>query len=65
MSTPPNTERLKELMHVHRLSCKDVAEILNRSVSTVEEWRCTNSRTISANNLKLLELTLRLRGACA
>lgn len=65
MSTPPNTKLLKELMSQHRLSCKDVAELLDRSVSTVEEWRCASSRTISDSHLALLQLRLAARGARA
>lgn len=65
MSTPPNTKRLKELMSRHNLTCKDVAGMLNRSVSTVMEWRCANSRVISDNHLELLELKISVRGAAA
>lgn len=61
MTTPANTQRLKELMSQHNLTPKDVAELLGRSVQTVWEWRCANNTTISDNNLELLELKLAAR----
>lgn len=65
MSSPENTQRLKELMSQHNLSCKDVAEMLNRSVQSVHEWRCQNSRIISDNHLELLRLKLASRRVSA
>lgn len=64
-NTPPNTLLLKKLMAQYKLSCKDVAELLDRSVSTVEEWRCANSRVISDSHLALLQVRLAARGAVA
>lgn len=61
MSPHPNTQRLKELMSLHRLSCADVALMLNRSEQTVREWRCRNHGNINNNNLELLELKLAQR----
>jgi len=61
MSSPANTQRLKELMTIHDLSISDVAELLERSPQTVKEWRCANDRNISNNNLALLELKLAQR----
>lgn len=58
MSSPSNTQRLKDLMSRHSLSCKDVAILLNRSLQSVYEWRCPNARTISDNLLELLEMKL-------
>ncbi|MDX0622852.1 hypothetical protein GOD54_23420 [Sinorhizobium medicae] len=55
MSPHANTQRLKELMSANNLRIADVARILGRSKQTVKEWRCANARTISSNNLKLLE----------
>lgn len=65
MASPKNTQRLKDLMAVHSLSCADVAELLKRSVQTVAEWRCANHRIISDNNLELLEFKLAQRGTSA
>lgn len=55
--SPPNrnTERLKELMAQHHLSAEDVAKLLDRSVQTVNEWRCRNRNNINDGNLALLE----------
>lgn len=65
MPPDPNTQRLKALMSEHNLRIADVAELLDRSVQTVKEWRCQNSRNISKNNLELLESKLAHRGAAA
>lgn len=65
MASPNNTQRLKDLMDKHRLSPAEVAELLNRSPQTVLEWRCSNHRIISDNNLELLELKLAARSAHA
>jgi hypothetical protein len=35
------TQQLRQLMQQHQLKARDVARILNRSVATVEIWRCT------------------------
>lgn len=63
MSSPANTQRLKELMTLHNLTVADVAELLGRSPQTVKEWRCCNDQNISKNNLELLELKLAKRSA--
>lgn len=60
MSPHRNTQRLKELMSLHSLTCKDVAVLLDRSEQTVREWRCRNYGNINDNNLELLELKLKL-----
>lgn len=65
MHPDPNTQRLKDLMSEYNLRIADVAELLDRSVQTVKEWRCQNSRNISKNNLELLESKLAHRGAAA
>lgn len=60
---PPssNSQRLKDLMSKHNLSAADVANLLNRSVQSVYEWRCINSRDIPEQSLELLEIKLAQR----
>ena len=55
-----NTEKLLQLMFIHQLTCRDVGELLGRTVSTVRVWRCANpnSPTIPNSQLELLELKL-------
>lgn len=62
MASPSNTQRLKDLMSQHHLSCEQVSSLLGRSLQTVREWRCANSNNISDNNLQLLELKLKDQG---
>lgn len=53
------TKRLREIMETHHLSAEDVAQILDRSVSTVRIWRCKDQRrTIPALALRVLEASL-------
>lgn len=60
-----NTEKLIALMNVHQLSCRDVGNMLGRTVSTVRVWRCANpeSPTIPNGQLELLELKLAQQAA--
>lgn len=55
--------RLLELTSQHRLSCRDVGEMLDRHPVTVARWRSDNETTITDHALALLELILRLRMA--
>jgi hypothetical protein len=56
-----NTKRLHTLMKKHKLSCKQVGEILDRATMTIRIWR-TGSRIIPSHSLKLLEHELVARG---
>lgn len=65
MSSPANTQRLKELMQQHQLQYADVAKLLGRAVHTVREWCCANNNNIPAHNLELLEMKLAKTEAAA
>ena len=54
----PNRIPLKILMAEHDLSCPDVAEILDRSESTVREWTSKGGADIPSHSLELLEYKL-------
>lgn len=54
----PNRIKLRTLMAEHDLSCPDVAEILDRSDSTVREWTSKVGADIPAHSLELLEFKL-------
>lgn len=60
---PPscNTEKLKDLMRMHRLKSPDVAALLGRSAHTVRVWRCCNDNNIPDNLLELLQFKLARR----
>jgi hypothetical protein len=58
------TKKLRDLMKAHKLDCAAVGEILQRAPQTVRVWRCTYAaRTIPADALRVLELTLAARVA--
>lgn len=60
------TARLRALMAAHKLKAADVAGMLGRTPQTVRVWRCDyDARTIPADALKVLELTLAQRGKAA
>lgn len=58
-----NTKRLHTLMKIHRLTCKQVGEILDRETITVRIWRVGKPRIIPRDALKLLEIECASRGA--
>lgn len=58
MSPSVNTDRLKQLMHEHRLTAPAVALLIGRSAHTVRVWRCSNDTIIPDNMLELLELKI-------
>lgn len=50
---------LHKIMTEHGLSCRDVADILDRSEQTVFIWRCkSNAKIIPAHQIELLQLKL-------
>ena len=53
-----NTKRLHEVMDGHQLKSPDVANLLNRSLKTVQCWRCQSPAPIPDSMLELLELKL-------
>lgn len=59
MTPHPNTTRLKELMALHGVSIKEVAQLLGRSSKTVRMWRSKNEPSIPDPLLELLELKLK------
>lgn len=60
------TAKLRALMAKHKLQAADVAEILDRTPQTVRVWRCDyEARTIPADALRVLEMTLAQRGKAA
>jgi D-alanyl-D-alanine carboxypeptidase len=60
------TKRLRELMAAHKLDAAAVGVILGRTAQTVRVWRSKyDARTIPADALKVLELTLAQRGQAA
>lgn len=62
----PRTKRLRELMAAHKLDAAAVGKILDRTAQTVRVWRSRwDERTIPADALKVLELTLAQRGQAA
>lgn len=57
------TARLRALMTTHKLKAADVGDILDRTAQTVRVWRSEyEARTIPADALKVLEMTLAQRG---
>jgi len=53
------TTRLKNLMEQHKVTTKEVGELLDRSTQTVRCWRCQwESRTIPHHTLAVLEMLL-------
>lgn len=56
------TEQLRQLMREHGLQAADVARVLERSIQTVNFWRCAGpsavDREIPRDTLKLLRLKL-------
>lgn len=58
MTIPANTSRLIRLMDEHKLTAKEVAQMLGRSAKTVRMWRCVSEPEIPGNLLELLELKL-------
>lgn len=56
------TEQLRQLMREHQLQAADVARLLERSVQTVNFWRCAGpsaaDREIPRETLELLRLKL-------
>lgn len=59
MTPHPNTTRLKDLMARHRVSIKEVAQLLGRSSKTVRMWRSKTEPSIPDTLLELLELKLK------
>lgn len=56
------TERLNSLMRDHKLTARQVGELLNRTPHTVRVWRSrTKDRVIPAHTLEVLELRLAAR----
>jgi transcriptional regulator with XRE-family HTH domain len=54
------TERLRQLMAEHHLNAAQVAEMLDRSHTTVRMWACKNpARNIPKDTLELLESKLK------
>lgn len=59
-----HTEKLRKVMRRHKLTSSEVADITNRSTTTVHIWRCKDDRrVIPAELLKLVELTADARMA--
>lgn len=56
-------QHLLELMSEHRLSCRDVGEMLDRHPVTVARWRTDAANTITDHALALLVIGLRVRTA--
>lgn len=57
-------ERLRELMAQHKLTAREVGEMLNRDRHTVLCWRSNwEAREIPAHALELLEIKLAGRAA--
>jgi hypothetical protein len=52
-------QKLIKLMKDYDLRVNDVARILNVSPMSVRIWRCKSERSITENNLRLLELELK------
>lgn len=63
MSRHKNTERLHKIMSEYDVKSQDVAVLLNRSLKTVQCWRCQSPAPIPDHSLELLELKLAARGS--
>lgn len=63
MSNTDNTARLRQLMAEHKLTCPQVAAMLDRSVVTVWNWRCDSGNNIPSHTLALLEVKTTQRSA--
>lgn len=51
------TQRLRALMTHHKLTARQVGEVLNRTPHTVRSWRCKwDARIIPEHALALLEI---------
>lgn len=55
----PNAPHLRNIMKTHRLTCRQVGEILHRHPATVRNWRMLESgNDIPDGQLRLLQFEL-------
>ena len=54
MKVKPNRNKLIQFMALHKLKCKDVAELLNVKMQTVKVYRCKIGVDIPNNSFDLL-----------
>lgn len=60
------TRQLRQLMAAHRLNARDVAQMIDRSETTVRIWRCKHAaRVIPAQTLRLLQLEVQAQAVTA